>query len=104
MGRGQQQGPPGGGMGEGQGKGGRPEEKNAIKFFESRVRGDPEGGKAVIVGEVRGPNVGGQVREQIKSEIQASKSEDADPLTGVRLPKAQREHAREYFDSFREGE
>ena len=91
-------------MGEGQGKGERPEEETPTKSYDSKVGADPQRGKAVIVGEVRGPNVAGDAREEIKSEITASKQSNADPITGKKLPRSEREHAQEYFDSFRDGE
>ena len=103
-GQGKNDGPPGVGMGEGQGKGERPEEENPTKSYDSKIGADPQRGKAVIVGEVRGPNVAGDAREEIKSEITASKQSNADPITGKRLPRSEREHAQEYFDSFRDGE
>ena len=33
----------------------------------------------------------------------AAKAEAADPLTGQRLPREYRDHARKYFDAIREG-
>ena len=61
-------------------------------------------GRAVITGTAAGPNKAGEVLEELKSEIANTKQSDDDPLTGQRLPKKQRELAREYFDAFRSGE
>ena len=50
---------------------------------------------------VDGPNSKGNIREQIKAELGSADREEADPLTDQNLPRAQREHAREYFDALR---
>lgn len=94
---------PGAGLGRGRGMGARPEAETDSRFYESRVRTRPGAGRAVIVGSVRGPNVAGEAREEIKSAIERSAREEADPLVGQRLPRAEREQAKQYFDAFREG-
>ena len=92
------------GMGEGQGRDARPEEETKTGFYESQVRTKPHGGKGVASGVAFGPNKIDDAREQLKAEILQSQQSNDDPLTGQRLPKAQRDLAREYFDAFREGE
>jgi len=90
----------------GAGRGGfgpRPDEKNDVRFRDSRVRAKPGRGAAVVVGEADGPNVRGEVAESIKEQMTSLGSEAADPLVAERLPKAQREHAEEYFNSLIEG-
>ena len=94
---------PGMGMGEGQGQGDRPEEETGTGFYDSQVRTKPGRGRAVITGIAKGENRAGQALEEIKSEIATAQTSDDDPLTGQRLPKRQRELAKEYFDAFREG-
>ena len=90
----------GNGMGQGKGFGDRPEEETDSAFYNSRVRGKVnKGGKAVIVGTAGGRNVPGQSNESIKEILQQAEFDDADPLTGQHLPKAQRNHARQYFES-----
>jgi hypothetical protein len=99
------QGPPGVGLGAGQGIGPRPEEEDPnVGFYDadSPVKVGP--GSAVVVGEVEGPNVAGKVQEGLKDQFEAAKRESADPLTGQRLPRKVRDHAKEYFDRLREGE
>ncbi|MCG8451093.1 MAG: hypothetical protein MI725_16110 [Pirellulales bacterium] len=91
------------GMGAGRGFGPRPDEKNDVRFRDSRVRQDPRGGSAVVVGEADGLNVRGQVAESIKEQMISVGSDPADPLTVEQLPKSRREHAEEYFNSLREG-
>ncbi len=91
------------GLGEGQGEGDRPEEETDTGTYDSQVRSKPGRGKAVVSGIASGPNKAGQALEEIKTEIEATRTLDDDPLTGQRLPKPQRELTRQYFDAFREG-
>ena len=92
------------GLGEGKGRGDRPEERNPTNSYNSRVRAKPDPkGKAVITDMVYGPNATGDAREQIKSEITTARTAPADPLTNQRLPRRQREQAKQYFDAFRNG-
>jgi hypothetical protein len=91
------------GMGEGKGRGDRPEEETATDFYDSQFKAKPGKGKAVVIGTATGPNKAGQAIEEVKAEIEAATRSDDDPLTGVRLPKAQRDLTKEYFDKFREG-
>ena len=103
MGQGQGQGQ-GDGLGEGSGRGDRPEDETDSNFYDSQVRSKVGKGQAVVTGTAAGPNKAGEVLEELKSEIANTKQSDDDPLTGQRLPKKQRELAREYFDAFRSGE
>ena len=91
------------GMGEGQGRGPRPDEKNDVRFRDSRVRQNPRNGAMVMEGEADGPNLRGQVGEVIKQEMAASAVEPADPTVVEQLPKSRREHAEEFFNLLREG-
>ena len=90
------------GLGEGRGQGDRPEEESNTGFYDSRVKGNPEKGPAVVLGPASGPNKKGQAIEEIKAEIEAVSSAKEDPLTGIRLPKAQRTLTRQYFEKFTE--
>ena len=93
-----------GGNGIGAAEGGfgpRPDEENATSFRDSQVRAQPGRGRAVIKGEIDGPNIKGRVLEAIKEEMTAATSEEADPLTNQRLPRSRREHAEEYFNTLR---
>ena len=92
----------GNGMGAGRGSGPRPDEKNSVKFRNSRVRQKPGKGAAVVVGEAGGPNFRGQVVESIKKQMVTESSKPADPLVLERLPKRYREHAEEYNRTFQE--
>ncbi|MBW3598346.1 MAG: hypothetical protein KY475_13875 [Planctomycetes bacterium] len=91
------------GLGEGQGRGERPEERTDTSAYDSQVRDKPKPGEAVRVGEADGPNVAGVSRESDKAPLEFSLAEDADPLADQRLPRAQRDHAKQYFEALREG-
>jgi hypothetical protein len=94
----------GDGLGEGQGEGERPIDKDGkVGFRDSHVSQNVGKGKAVITGEVEGPNLKGQVQQEIQDQIEASKREASDAVTRQRLPRNQRDHAKEYFDSLRQG-
>jgi hypothetical protein len=89
--------------GKGRASGRRPESPTDTKFYDSNVKQKIGRGSAVVVGDAYGPNSKGDVKQQIKIEIESAKHDSADPLVGQRLPKSQREHAKEYFDALREG-
>jgi hypothetical protein len=95
---------PGRGMGEGQGKGERPEEKTDTGNYDSKVKATPRKGEAVRTGTAGGPNMAGKTAEGVKEALNSGTVEEDDPLVNQRLPKSQREHARQYFDRLREGE
>jgi hypothetical protein len=93
----------GDGLGEGRGYGDRPEERTDAKFHDSLVKQKTGKGAAIVTGFAEGPNAKGQVTQEISAQLEAAKSESADPLTDVRLPRDYRDHAKGYFDAFREG-
>lgn len=96
-------GKPGRGMGEGIGIGDRPEEKDKTGTRETQVKQKQRRGSATIEGLAEGPNIRGDVAQNIKEEMAASAAEPADPLTSDRLPQSRREHAEQYFEILREG-
>ncbi|MBN2477557.1 MAG: hypothetical protein JXB62_23320 [Pirellulales bacterium] len=95
---------PGFGLGRGRGQGARPEAEDNTDFFESQVKQNPDKGSAVVTGLVNGPNIKGNVQQQIQQNVDAVRQGSTDPLTTRRIPRKHRQHAREYFDRFREGE
>lgn len=97
-----QDGPPGDGMGEGRGKGFRPDEENDVSFRDTQVKQEVGRGASTFGGLVKGPSVKGEVAEAIKTPLDAAAAQPADPLTSERLPRSRREHAEEYFRSLRE--
>lgn len=101
MGQGMGQGDqPGQGLGEGQGQGDRPEEETDTASYRSRVEQNVQQGEAIRAGYANGPNMAGDSQESVKQEILSAKPEAADPVTNIRLPRAEREHSREYFQNF----
>jgi hypothetical protein len=92
------------GPGRGPGGGFQPEEKTDTGQYLSKVGTKPRAGEAVRQGEAGGPNAPGVTRESVKAEIEAAMSRDVAPLTTERIPRDQRDHAREYFDRLRTGE
>ena len=90
-------------MGEGQGRGARPEEEHDTQSYDSQVRGKVGAGQAFVIGKTNGPNKAGDVREEIKDAIRSAGEGSADPLTNERLPRKQRDHVKEYYDAFRQG-
>lgn len=95
---------PGRGLGEGQGIGERPEEKTDTGAYDSKVAAKPKQGEAVRVGDADGPNMAGRTLEEVKAELNSAKAKEDDPLTNQRLPRSQRDHAKQYFEKLREGE
>jgi DNA repair exonuclease SbcCD ATPase subunit len=85
----------------GRGGGSRPDQKNEVRFRDTRVRQKPGKGSAVVVGEADGPNLRGQVIESVKTQMATEASQPADPLAAEQLPKSRREHNEQYFNSLR---
>lgn len=94
---------PGMGLGEGKGMGARPEEATDTNFYESQVRGKVKAGEAIRTGSAVGPNRSGRSFEDVKEQITSELSEDAEPLVDVRLPRKERDHAKEYFQRYNAG-
>ncbi|TWU51020.1 hypothetical protein Poly51_43140 [Rubripirellula tenax] len=94
---------PGNGLGRGSGEGDRPEADDDTNTYDTQVRGEVKKGKAIIAGFADGPNRKGISREDVKSAIQSTLSEESDPTENQTLPRTEQEHARQYFDSLREG-
>jgi hypothetical protein len=95
---------PGMGMGEGQGSGERPEADDEVDFFDSQVRDQMRRGEIVDGGKVGGENKKGMSQVDVQQAVLTSLSEEPEPLDDTPLPKAQREHARAYFNALREGQ
>lgn len=102
MGMGNRFGRPGMGLGRGRGQGPRPEEKTDSKFYDTKVKQQTGKGAALVVDFVDGPNMKGQVQQEIQTQFESMKAEETDPLTGQQLPRAYREHTQKYFDTLRE--
>jgi hypothetical protein len=94
-------------IGNGLGYGGvgaeRPEAKADGRFYNSRVSQKVGKGAGQITGLTDGANLKNQAEVEIQKAATAIEHGSTNPLSGQHLPKKQREHAQEYFDSFREG-
>jgi hypothetical protein len=93
-------GRPGMGLGRGRGTGPRPEEKTDSKFYDTKVKQQTGKGAALVVDFVDGPNMKGNVQQQIQTDFESVKSGETDPLTSQQLPRGYREHTRKYLDSW----
>ena len=58
----------------------------------------------MIAGFADGPNRKGVTREDVKQAIQGSLGDPSDPSENQTLPRAEREHAQQYFDRLRDGD
>lgn len=94
---------PGNGMGKGRGFGDRPQEKEQTGNYKSRVRGKLQRGQMVITGKADGENLTGRTTQEARAIVEAAIAGDSDPLENQVLPKSQRDHAKQYFESLREG-
>lgn len=97
-------GKPGSGLGKGRGQGDRPENKTNTSFYDSQAKQKVGQGSATVVDLVDGPNIKGNVESKIQQEVDSARHGTADPSSSRQIPKKLSEHAREYFDNFREGE
>lgn len=95
---------PGKGLGEGRGKGDRPEEENPVDFIDTKPPMKTGPGGASIVGEVQGRNLKGNVQLEMSQQYQAARRQSADPITVEHLPRGYQDHARDYLNRLREGE
>ncbi|MFC1597251.1 hypothetical protein ACFL5Q_04850 [Planctomycetota bacterium] len=95
---------PGEGLGEGRGKGDRPEEENDVDFIETKPPMKVGPGAASVVGEVQGPNMRGDVQLEMKEQYEAARRQSTDPVTVEHLPRGYQDHALEYLDRLREGD
>jgi uncharacterized phage infection (PIP) family protein YhgE len=99
----QGEGQPGSGLGRGRGQGERPEAQTDTASYDSQVKQKVGPGAAVVVGAASGPNVKGDVQQEIQRQFDSAREGSTDPLSGRRIPSKHRQHAQEYFDRFREG-
>jgi hypothetical protein len=72
--------------------------------FKARVKGEVGSGETVVTGTADGNNITGRTAREARDLVEASMSNDADPLENQKLPKAQREHAQQYFESLRKND
>ena len=90
--------------GSGAGHGKRDLEKEDTGGFKARVKGQLRQGETVVTGNADGDNITGRSASEARELVQASMSKDSDPLENQKLPKAQREHAQQYFEALRKND
>ncbi|HUT94458.1 MAG TPA: hypothetical protein VMY37_33680 [Thermoguttaceae bacterium] len=95
---------PGLGLGRGRGKGDRPEAEDDVDFIDTRPPMKIGPGAASLVGEVEGPNIRGNVQQELTQQFEAARAQTADPVTVQHLPRGYQDHALEYLDRLREGD
>ena len=80
-------------------------ERVQANTYDSKVKSQPSGrGGEISAGPADGPNLKGKAIEKIKVQLQAARTESADPIINETLPRAQREQVQQYFDAFRSGQ
>ena len=90
--------------GGGRGHGKRDLEEEETRGFKARVKGKLQQGETVVTGNADGVNITGRSASEARELVQASMSIESDPLENQKLPKAQREHAQQYFESLRKND
>jgi methyl-accepting chemotaxis protein len=91
------------GRGPGRAWGTRPEQRGNTSLYDSQVRQKLGPGSSTFTGWVDGPNVKGNVQQQIQQQVEAARQGAVDPLTDQQMPREHRQHAQEYFDRVRTG-
>ena len=88
--------------GGGRGAGKRDKKETETGTYKSRVKGRLQQGQTIVTGHADGNNITGRSISEAREIAKSSSSKKSDPLENQKLPRAQREHAREYFESLRE--
>lgn len=95
---------PGNGMaGGGRGFGDRAQEEEKTGNYKSRVRGKLQKGQMVVTGKADGENLTGRTTSEARAIVESAIAGESEPLENQVLPKSQRDHAKQYFESLREG-
>ncbi len=87
--------------GGGRGGGKRDKQETETGSYKSRVKGKLQQGETVVTGNADGNNITGKSISEVREIAKASISKKSDPLENQKLPRSQREHAREYFENLR---
>ncbi len=85
-------------QGGGRGAGLRDKQETETGMFESKVQGKLQPGETVVTGSADGRNLSGQSMSELRETIQASMNKQVAPVSLDKLPRSQREHARQYFN------
>jgi hypothetical protein len=73
------------------------------KLYDSQVKQKVGPGAAVVTGTIDGPNVRGNVQQQIQQQVDSVRRGETDPLSNRRLPRKHGEHAKEYLEGLNGG-
>ena len=65
------------------------------------VKGKIQKGETVVTGHADGNNISGKSVSEAREIARSSMSKRSDPLENQKLPRSQRDHAREYFENLR---
>lgn len=87
--------------GGGRGAGLRDKAETETGTFKSRVKGKLQQGETVVTGNADGENISGKSISEVREIAKSSMNKKSDPLENQKLPKSQREHARQYFEQLR---
>jgi len=79
-------------------------EEDETGGFRSRVRGKLQKGETIVTGTADGDNIAGKSASEARELVQRAMNRESDPLENQRLPRAQREHAQQYFEALRKNE
>jgi hypothetical protein len=89
--------------GSGRGHGKRDFEENDTGTYKSRVAAKLQKGQTIVTGDADGENATTGSIAEAREAVEASLKREADPMEDQQLPRAQREHAKQYFEKFRTG-
>ena len=87
--------------GGGRGAGLRDKQETETGTYRSRVKGKVQKGETVVTGHADGNNISGKSISEAREFAQAEMNKKSDPLENQKLPRAQRDHAKEYFENLR---
>jgi hypothetical protein len=87
--------------GEGRGGGKRDKQETETGTYKSRVKGKLQPGETVATGHADGNNITGKSISEAREMARSSLNRRSDPLENQKLPRSQREHARQYFENLR---
>ena len=82
----------------------QPAGNDARDNLKSRVKGKLTQGETVVTGNADCVNITGSSVREARELVQSSMPKESDPLENQKFPKAQREHAQQYFESLRKND
>jgi hypothetical protein len=89
--------------GAGRGSGERDIAEDETKGYKTQVKAKLQKGQTIVAGEADGENAKVESVIEAREAVRSSMAKESDPVEDQQLPKAQREHARQYFEKLRKG-